>query len=207
MQTKRNVTDPNSPTIEEVAQKAHAMLEELEELIPDLKAHDAGAIKRIAAAAKFAHELVTPAISVHLASAGVADHKLFDVDRGRDVLVLRDELIPVIQRGRAFFDALEFTMNSELAVVGEEALQLYAWLKKVAKTPEGAVLRPYVDEMARSIEKKLNRRPAKAAPTTTVPPGAHTFLPIAAPPAEEPDEASEELPEPYETFLANEART
>jgi hypothetical protein len=50
---------------------------------------------------------------------------------------------------------------------------MFAWAKILARTPEGVALRPYTDEMTRTMKRTLNRRKPAHPPT---PAGAQGFL-------------------------------
>lgn len=185
---------------EDVAGRLQAAIEAMEAVVPQRKPHDSKELKRNAGAARFAHELVAPSVS---ATSAIAEaRRIYDGEKGRKALAARDAIRPLIQRGRAYFDSLEFTLNEQLADAGAEALQFYAWAKKYQKRKGGAAIRPYVDEMQRVIQKTLNRRKAAAAPAQNAPPAGPTFLPIrgVAPSASE----VEELPPAYERVLADE---
>jgi len=73
-------------------------------------------------------------------------------------------------------DGVEFTIDSTLAKSAGQALSTYAWAQKHAKGPDGVALRPYLDQMKRTIKKTLNRK--KTAGSATVPstPAGHGFL-------------------------------
>jgi hypothetical protein len=74
-------------------------------------------------------------------------------------------------------EALAFTMDSQLAEAGVEALQTYRSSQHHVRHPEGDGLRPYVDEMKAVVKKAIGRRgKAKPSPETPAPQGAMTEL-------------------------------
>src|SRR5205823_12336978 len=84
------------------------------------------------------------------------------VERARRALQLRDELRPLQQRVSAIAEAIAFTIDSQLAEAGVEALQVYRWSQHHVLHHEGAGLRPYVDELKSVVKKALGRRKAKS---------------------------------------------
>ncbi len=200
---ERTVTDAITPpqpagvsTPDNIASQLLAIIIQMEGLIPDLQPHNANEIAKVAATAKFAHELITPTITT-VTSVPSVPQDLFKVERGRDALRYRDMLRPIAQRLAVFTQGLEFTIDSKLSDAGEDALQTYHWAKRAVNGPSGAALSPYLDEMRRVVKKAINRHPKKAtsAPPSTPPaPQGQTFMAI-RPPAEEVD--GDQLPESY----------
>lgn len=158
--------DVETLTPDVLAQKLLENLVNMESLVPDLATRDARDVKRVAARAKFAHELILPTISTVTNDQEFSGRKLFDTDRGRLSLQYRDELKPIVRRMAAFIAALDFTIDSKLADAGGEALQTYEWAKRASVLPGGGSLQPYVEEMTRVIKKTINHRPKPSAPAT-----------------------------------------
>jgi hypothetical protein len=156
-----------------VASQLIGLLDQFESLVPGFQPHDAAEVRRVSTAARFAHELIQPTITAVSSFAPASDRKMFDIERGKAALQYRDALRPVAQRLSALLDGVEFTIDSQLAEAGAEALQAYAWAKSYAKGRNGAGLRPYLDEMRRVVRKAINRRkpPASAPPPTPPSPG------------------------------------
>jgi hypothetical protein len=155
-----------------IAGQLIALLDQFEGLVPGFQPHDVDDVRRVTTAARFAHELIPPTITAVSSFAPASDRKMFDVERGKAALLYRDALRPVAQRLSALLDGVEFTINSQLAESGTEALETYAWAKAFAKGPKGAGLRPYLDEMRRVVRRAINhRKPAVATPPPSTPPG------------------------------------
>jgi hypothetical protein len=156
-----------------VASQLIGLLDQFESLVPGFQPHDAAEVYRVSTAARFAHELIQPTITAVSSFAPASDRKMFDIERGKAALQYRDALRPVAQRLSALLDGVEFTIDSQLAESGAEALQAYAWAKTYAKGRNGAGLRPYLDEMRRVVRKAINRRepPAATPPPTQSSPG------------------------------------
>ncbi|HXH38991.1 MAG TPA: hypothetical protein VNN08_10215, partial [Thermoanaerobaculia bacterium] len=109
------------------------------------------------------------------------ERNVFDSDRGKAVLALQAAMLPVARRLQSLHDGLLFTVDSQVAEAGTEALQAYGWLKLFAKSPDGAVVRPYVADVAREVKRTQNRRskpaaPPSTSPSTPKPPAAQGFL-------------------------------
>jgi len=159
-----------------VAAQLIGLLDQFESLVPGFQPHDRAEVHRVATAARFANELIQPTITAVSSFAPASERKMFDIERGKAALQYRDALRPVAQRLSALLDGVEFTIDSQLAEAGAEALQAYAWAKSYAKGRTGAGLRPYLDEMRRVVRKAINRRKPPAGESTPTPPSPG-FLP------------------------------
>ena len=104
---------------------------------------------------------------------------------------------PVIQALSALLDGAQFTTDSRLARSTGQGLATYAWMKKTAKGPDGVALRPYLDDMALTMKKALNRR-SKPASKPAAPEDAQTSLapnPDQAKPVDDDDDPPEDFRE------------
>jgi len=171
-ETAQQTAEPTtaSPTAV-VAAQLIGLLDQFESLVPGFQPHDAAEVHRVATAARFANELIQPTITAVSSFAPASERKMFDIERGKAALQYRDALRPVAQRLSALLDGVEFTIDSQLAESGAEALQAYAWAKSYAKGRTGAGLRPYLDEMRRVVRKAINRRKQPASTPTQPTPG------------------------------------
>jgi hypothetical protein len=145
----------------DVATQMTALLDQLETFIVDYPEPDAARRSTVRANARFAGELVSPTIAAVTNYEPLRARNLFDVEGGRKALAFRDDLRPIAQRIAVIASKIDFAVDSKLADAAIEALQTYQWSKRHAKQPDGAGLRPYVNEMQRVVEKTLNHR-AKA---------------------------------------------
>jgi hypothetical protein len=207
--------DPTTPpavlTPEELAIELLARLDDFEAQIPNFQHHDKNDIRRVAGIARFAPELVVPTISTVTSYGPAAEKNVFNVEKNRLAIRRRDAFTPVIQRLAALTDGMQFTVNSDLAEAGSEALNVYAWAKSYAKRPDAAPLHPYVAKMSLVVKKVLNhRRPAASTPTpapsgptpsptsapsSQLPPGGHGFLASKVVPAPAEPVGDEEYPD------------
>jgi hypothetical protein len=189
---------PDTSTLPSVADQILAHLVQMENLVPNLRPHDIRKIRQVSSSAKFAHLLIAPTINAVLSVPSVPQG-IFNVERGRRALVLRDLLKPLAVRIRALADNIDYGVDDDLAAGGEESLQTYHWAKRAESGPNGPALRPYLDEMKRVVRKILNRTTKKAGstttpdtppatPPTTPPPNAQGFMSIRSP-QPEPDDS------------------
>jgi hypothetical protein len=142
--------------LDAIARQLLELVLKMESLIPDFEPHDKREIARVAASARFAHELIAPTVTVVTAVPSVPQD-LFDVVQAQDALAIRDQLRPIAQRLAAFARGLEFTIDTKLATAGEGALQTYHWVNRASRGPTGAVLQPYLEELRRVVKRAINR--------------------------------------------------
>lgn len=170
---------PNLLDIDAIAGALQGLITQMEATVPDLRPHDKRVISRVAAAARYARDLIPPAITTVTTVPGTpAD--ILDAGAGQRALDYHARLFPLAQRAQAFVDALLFSMNSELATHGEGALQMYQWAKRAVKGSNGSALQPYLDEMVRVVKKANNKRKVKPG-TTPAPTPTPTPTPAPSP--------------------------
>jgi hypothetical protein len=194
----------DAQTLDAIASQLLDLVTKMEGLVPDFEPHDKREIARVAASAKFAHELIAPTITM-VTSVPSVPQDLFNVAQAQEALQFRDLLRPIAQRLAAFAQGLEFTINTKLSASGEDSLQSYHWVKRAVKGPNGAALQPYADEMRRVVKRAINRskKPKIEPPTPSPAPQGQSFMAIMPQrPAEDsaadvsPDDDAE-LPESY----------
>ena len=160
-------TTSNSTPTAEAAARISALLDQLETLIADFPPLDPTRAAAVRANARFAGELVTPTITAVSNYEPLRARKLFDIDGGREALAFRDEFRPIAQRIAVLASQVDFAVDDRLADAAIEALQTYQWSKRATRHPEGAGLKPYVNEMQRVVEKTLNHRAKHPEPAGT----------------------------------------
>jgi len=158
-------TTGNSTSSAETAARISVLLDELETLVADFPPPDPARVATVRANARFAGELVTPTITAVTSYEPLRARKLFDVDAGRKAIAFRDDFRPIAHRTAILASRIDFAVDDKLAEAAIEALQTYQWAKRTAKHPDGAGLRPYVDELQRVVEKTLNHRTKHQEPT------------------------------------------
>jgi hypothetical protein len=151
---------PAVPDIDSIASTLQGLITQMEATVPDLRPHDKRVISRVAAAARYARDLIPPAITTVTTVPGTPAG-ILDAGAGQRALDYHARLFPLAQRAQAFTEALLFSINSELATHGEGALQMYQWAKRAVKGPNGSALQPYLDEMVRVVKKANNKRKVK----------------------------------------------
>ena len=169
-----------------IASQIATHLDEIQALIPGYAPPEPARKNHVVANARFAVEAIPPAINAMENYPPLGQTKMLDVEAARNALALRDALRPLMVRMQALVDGGNFTVDVALATSGIQALQVYDWSKRHLRLPEAAALRPYVDDIARTIEKTLNHRPKKAAKDQ---PPAQSFL--AQRPVTIPDDVDE----------------
>src|SRR5580765_6632000 len=122
-----SVFDPS--TIDSVASQMDALLVEFQGLVPDLQPHDPRQINRVAQVARFADPLLAPTINT-ISSVSIVPAALFDADRAKQALIYRDYIRPFAQRLLVLGGSLNFSVDSKLALAGEDLLQMYAWVQR-----------------------------------------------------------------------------
>jgi hypothetical protein len=176
-ETRSSTLTPAAPTDGvNVAAQLTALLDQIEALIPDYTKPDSVRARTVASNARFANELITPTIAAVTNYEPLRQRNLFDVERGRRALQLRDDLRPIQQRLAVIVDAVAFTIDSQLAEAGVEALQTYRWSQHHVRHSDGDGLRPYVDEMKAVVKKAIGRRGKSKTPETPAPQGAMADL-------------------------------
>jgi hypothetical protein len=197
----------DTQNLDTIASQLQDLVTKIENLVPDFEAHDKREISRVAASAKFAHELIAATITCVTSVPGVPQD-LFKVSPAKEALQMRDLLRPIAQRLYALTQGMEFTIDTKLSTAGEDALQTYHWAKRAALGPNGAALHPYLDEMRRVVRRAINRsrKPKSESPAPPPLPQGQGFM-AALPqrPAEDfAADAGDELPESYHEVAGDE---
>jgi len=181
--------------------RVHSLIDQIEALIPGFAPYDIRDARRVGNVARFAKDLIPQMIDTVTALPDVIGTSAFDAVEGKAALEFDRSTKPIVQRLSALLDGVQFTSDSRLARSAGRALATYAWAKKHVKGPEGIELRPYLDDMALTMKRTLNRRrkPAKPSPTQA-PKGAQGFLaPNLA--AVKPVDDDNDLPEDFRKQL------
>ena len=159
---------PPEASVEEIAEYLVAIVDQMEGLVPNFQLYDGSQVRRIAAAARYANKLVPQIITTMEAFLPAIEVKIFDVESAKAALRYSAAMKLFAQRLSVFLDGVQFTIDTELAKAGTQALATYGWAKLHAKSPEGVALRPYVHEMGRAIKKTMNRRKRVASASEAV---------------------------------------
>src|SRR5216684_1686501 len=174
-----DVPPPDGLTPEAVTQIL-GLIDQIKVLIPGFQPHNSTDAKRVAAVARFAPDLIPQMINTVTALPSVGGVNTFDAVEGKASLEFDAAVQPLVQSLSSLLGGVQYTSNSRLAKSARQALSTYAWAKKHVKGPEGVELRPYLDQMAATMKKVLNRRKKPATPSTPppapAPKGAQGFL-------------------------------
>jgi len=158
-------TPPPQVTPEDLAVSFIAMIDQFQAQIPNFQHHDPSDIRRVAAVARFAPDLIVPTIATTTSFAPAAQRNLFDVEANQMAIRRQNAFQPVIQRLAALTDGLQFTVNNGLAEAGAQALDVYTWAKAYARRPDATALHPYVAAMSHVVKKVINHRKPKSLAT------------------------------------------
>ncbi|HXH40711.1 MAG TPA: hypothetical protein VNN08_18920 [Thermoanaerobaculia bacterium] len=184
-------TSTTSPAVtaatatEAIAAQYRAALANLRSIMPGLLKYDKRQSRRIAASAKFGAQTIMPTATMVTTVEPEKNTVLFNVDAGQLAKAADDQLTPLAGQFAEFAVDLQFTIDTMLANVAVQALQVYRWAQHAVKQPGGEVLQPFVDQMSRAVKKTMNHRPRASAPapaptpgpaTPASPAGAHGFL-------------------------------
>lgn len=145
-----------------------ALIDQIEANIPGFVHYDINDSRRVGNLTRFAKDVIPQMIATVSSLPSVAGLSTFDVVEGKLSLAYDTAMQPVLQRLAALLDGAQFTTDSRLANATGQVLATYAWMKKTTKGPTGIALRPYRDDMARTMKKALSRR-SKPAPKPSAP--------------------------------------
>jgi len=178
------MTDTNNPptsttspavtaatTTEAIAAQYRAAIANLRSIMPGFLKFDKRQAKRIAASAKFGAQTIMPTVTMITTVQPEKDPILFNVDAGQLAKASDDQLTPLAGQFAEFAVDLQYTIDTMLANVAVQALQVYRWAQHAVKQPGGEVLQSYVDQMSRAVKKTMNHRPPAPASAPAPTPG------------------------------------
>ena len=149
-----------------------ALIGQIEAHIPGFTPYDINDARRVANITRFAKDVIPKMIAAVASLPSVVGLNTFDAIEGKTCLAFDTAMQPVIQALSPLLDGAQFTTDSRLARSTGQGLATYAWMKKTAKGPDGVALRPYLDDMALTMKKVLNRRskPSKSSASSPTDP-------------------------------------
>ena len=74
-----------------------------------------------------------------------------NADEARDTLQLNEAFRPVVDRVRHFGEDLKFTLDSRMALLGADALQVYYLAKGLGRRPDGGHMLQLVEDLKRDL--------------------------------------------------------
>jgi hypothetical protein len=181
-----------------IAEQVGNAIEVLDAALAHLRPRDAVEAQRNSGTVRFADDLIAPTVTAATTSEHLKDRGMFDVERAQDAITYRDLMRPFAQWLRTRAAMIDFDIDARLAVSGREALAVYQWAKRMARSPDMADLRPFVEQMRKVVKREINRRPVKTAPAS--PEAVQGFHGIIRQEAEPPIDF-DDLPEDYQELL------
>src|SRR5258706_1011375 len=174
--TSTGGAEPLPPgTPEELAERLWQILDEFETTLGEIKAHDTREARLNSAVTRFAPGLIAKSISVLKNNPEFAADNPFDAEKGQKALDEDAAMQRIKDRLSSLTTNVVFTTNGRLAVAGEAALAGYQWADRRSKRPDGAALRPFVEEMRLIVKRAINHRPQPSTPPPA-PPSRARFL-------------------------------
>jgi hypothetical protein len=168
--TNNPPTSTTSPAVnaatatEAIAAQFRTALANVRSIMPGLLKYDKRQSRRIAASAKFGALSIMPTATMVTTVEPEKSASLFNVDAGQLAKASDDQLTPLAGQFAEFAVDLQYTIDTMLANVAVQALQVYRWAQHAVKQPGGEVLQSYVDQMSRAVKKTMNHRPPASAP-------------------------------------------
>jgi len=163
---------PQSPPITRYQQLADDFMKALDALaagIPQLEVSHETTAKFVRGHQNVPEAFVATVVSAVEQSAELQGVGTLNATTARDSLQFIEAFRPVADKLAVFARTLRFTVDSRRATLNEQALQMYAIAKSVARNRGGAIVGQHARNMKRDLGKRGGRPKAKA-PT----PPAHT---------------------------------
>lgn len=156
--TMTPVTEAPAVDLTSISSQIASHLDAIQALIPGFAAPDPARRKHVAANARFANDSIAPSITAVQNYPPLQQTNIFDVEAQRYALALRDAVRPQLVRMQAIVDGGNFTIDDHLAESGVQVLQMYNWSQRHLRLAGSDGLRPYADEIGRTIQKAINHR-------------------------------------------------
>jgi hypothetical protein len=168
-----------SPTIthyQQVSERVSAMIDEVLTVLPKLELPHPTTVKFVRANKSRPIAFLETAITAVGRRADLQAVSRLDVQAGWDTLQLHQALRPLADKLYHFAKKVDYTLDSRLALLGADALQLYYLVKGLARDPERADMLELLADLRRDLGKtaKPKRAPkpkdeTAAAPATEPP--------------------------------------
>ena len=146
-----------------MAEAIVAVLDRLEERIPDLRQPDPEVASRARGARTVSPEFVSSLIAMVDASPWLQSLESIDRDKARAVLQSRDALRRIGERMTRFLEAVNHTKEAQWAEVVAEAMVTYKMANSVADQPGTKYLGPHLKILRRHLRRtsgpKWKRKP------------------------------------------------
>lgn len=156
-----------TPTTTHYQELADALIKQIDQLtagIPKLQPSHELTAKYVSRRQNVPDEFLKTTIAAVEQSAELQAAQRLDPVDARDTLQFIDAFIPVLDRIAAFAKDLRHTIRSRRAVLGNDALQIYAIAKGFARSADSAAVESHVNNMSRDLGRT---RPTKRKTKTT----------------------------------------
>jgi hypothetical protein len=173
-----------SPTVthyQEVAERVDAIISEVLALLPKLEVPHPTTVQFVRT-----HKGIPPAF-METAIAGVAakedlrNTRKLDVTTGRDTLQLNQAIRPMADKLYHFAKSVQYTLDTRMAVLGAESLQIYYLAKGMARDPKGADMLELVADLKRDLGRSSSVPPKKKSeqdPVSETTPATEPSAPV-----------------------------
>lgn len=155
--------NPTTTHYEEVAAGFIKQLNEMTDNIPRLERSHELSASYVRRRQDVPDEFLKTTVSAVEQSEELQVVRKLDTANGRDTLQFIDAFQPVLDRVAAFLKDLQHTVRVRRALLRNDALQIYAVGKALARGTDSAVVASHVDNMARDLGKgkAQKRKPAQ----------------------------------------------
>lgn len=158
--TQEEVSAALTPA-DQMAEVIVAVLDRLEERIPDLRQSDPEVARRARGARTVSPEFVSSLIAMVDASPWLQSLKTIDRDKARAVLQSRDALRRIGERVTRFLETVNHTKEAKWAEVVAEAMATYRMANAAADEPGTRYLGPHLAILRRHLRRTSGPKRSK----------------------------------------------
>jgi hypothetical protein len=160
-------TPPLSPTIthyQQVSETVDGMINEVLTVLPKLELPHPRTVTFVRGHKNIPVEFMETAIAGVARNPELQGLRKLNVATGQDTIQLNQAFRPLADKLYHFAKKLEYTLDTRLAVLAAEALQVYYLVKGMARDPEGAAMLELVADLKRDLGPRGGRKSAKPKP-------------------------------------------
>jgi hypothetical protein len=165
-----------TPTIthyQQLADRVSAMIDELLTVLPRLELPHPTTVNFVRTHASLPIALLETAVTAVSRQEELQVISRMDVSNGWDTLQLNQALRPVADKLYHLAKKIEYTVDSRLALLGAEVLQLYCVVKGLARDPKRADMLELMADLKRDLGRKAKpKRVRKQVPAPAIEPAA-----------------------------------
>jgi hypothetical protein len=163
-----------SPTVthyQQLAERVNAIIDEVFAILPKLELPHPATVHFVRTHKGIRPKFMETAITGVTAKESLRAISKLDVPTGWDTLQLNQALRPMADKLYHFAKSIQYTLDTRMAILGAESLQVYYLVKGLARDPEGADMLQLAADLKRDLGRSTG--PKKEAPpeedSTTVP--------------------------------------